>query len=385
MAKKPQSRNPRAAGSADSAGKPPAAGESSSLGVLLAVPVVGAIFGSSAFQLGAWILCFFSGGECAPLARAEGGMMAVAIGFVISTAVGAEVARRKNSGADTIVTAAAVGVLAGLYSAFKAMPEIHKLPDPTTIQFAFFVLVAGMMFVLPTFVRPHGDKRWAELMQLYGRMAVASLVAGAITLVLQSVARLIPDIPGADVNFYAPSHPSFFLARPAGVGLLIAPWIILAYDPLLSPGLWASRPRSEALGWTVGFWALAAALVAAFVGFFYWPDHQGDRLDAAGISLPFVILIFLALLLSPLAAAGVALWTRAVGPGQTFVVGTFRTPIIWAALGVALAGSVFVSLILFLVIGASLFSSVMFAAFHMIAAAITLAVGLHFGSRLIVD
>lgn len=98
-----------------------------------------------------------------------------------------------------------------------------------------------------------------------------------------------------------------------------------------------------------------------------------------------MILIFLALLLSPLAAAGVALRTRAVGPGKTFVVGTFRKATIWAALGVALAGSVFVGLVLFLVVGASIFSSVIFAAFHMIAAAITWAVGLHFGTRLVVE
>ncbi|RWF83257.1 hypothetical protein [Mesorhizobium sp.] len=309
--------------------------------------------------------------------------MAVALGFVITTAVGAEVARRKNNGADTIVTAAAVGVIAGLYSAFKAMPETGaKLPDPGTIQFAFFVLIAGTMFVLPTFVRPYGEGRWVGLTRLYGRMALASLIAGVATLALQSLARFIPDAIVPEVaSFYAPSHPSFFLVRPAGVGFLIAPWIILTYDPLLNADIWAARPRSERLGWTVGFWTLAAALVAAFVWFFYWPEHNGDRLGGAGVTLAGTVAIFLALMLSPLGAAGMILRTSTGHGGHGFAVGAFRRPLTWVALAVAVAGSAFVSIVLMVEVEAGIVPAAIFAAFHLVAAVITWAVGLHFGAR----
>ncbi|MES0042236.1 hypothetical protein [Mesorhizobium sp. M0091] len=308
-------------------------------------------------------------------------MMAVALGFVIATAVGAEVARRRNSGADTIVTAATVAVIAGLFSAFKAMPEtVEKLPDPRTVQFAFFVLIAGTMFVLPTFVRPPGERRWVGLAQLYGRMAFAALVAGVATLLLQTLARIIPDAIVPEVStFYAPSHPSFFLVRPSGVGFLIAPWIVLTYDPLFNADIWAGRPRSERLGWMIGFWALAMTLVAAFVWFFYWPDHHGDRLGVAGLTS--VIAIFLALLLLPLAAAGAVLAMPDSDGAKAFGLRAFRKPLVWAAMGIALAGGAVVSLALVVVVGAGIYPAAIFAAFHMVAGAITWAAGLHFGIR----
>ncbi len=351
--------------------------DDSSLALLLAAPVAGAIFGSSAFQLGGWTVCLFARNGCTPLASAEGGLMAVALGFIITTVIGAEVARRKNKGADAVVIGVVVTIIAGFFTAFRALAGPNGLPDVRTLQFAFFVLIVGILFVLPIVVRPFGPHRWAELRALYGRMAMAALVAGTIALLFSGLARLIPqgDVAGADLGFYAPPHPNFFLVRPAGVGLLIAPWIILAYDPAFTRDIWCGRSRREAIIWTAGFWILAAVLLVAYVYLFYWPRHHSGRLADAGFTLAATTAIFAGLLLAPLAAAGISL---GLSRGR-FTVSTFRSPPGWLGLVVAAVGGAVVGVAL-LRIGAQTQPALLFAAFHVVTAIVTWAVGLTCGS-----
>lgn len=340
-----------------------------SFALLMASPVAGVLFGSGAFDLGARLVCLISAGTCSALSRAEGGMVAVALGFAIITAVGSEVARRKGTGADAVVSGATVALIAGVYSAFKALPDINYLPDPKTVQFVFFALVAVAMFALPSLVRPYAKNRWTEIADLYGRMAIASLIAGVATLLIQGVPRLLADgmIAGAGVNFYTPSHPSFLLVRPATIGLIIAPWIILSLDPIIDPRAWLASPRSEVISWLVCYTLLAIVLAACFVYFFYWPDHHdNDWVKRAHIGLAGTMTIFFLLLLAPLAGAFVHV---------AFKGGARRWSTYLAAV-VGVAGSVVVGLVLWLRIGVAIVPAIIFTIIHMISAIVTLVTGL---------
>jgi hypothetical protein len=276
----------------------------------LALPVVVGVLFSQAMAIGKAVHNVFSTPD--PRYATETGFIAMVAGFLAVAAVSAYLTRIGRADAEGVLKASLGAVIGSAVAAVTATLDPAGAPTAAAVKPLFFVFVAAILFVLPLVALPSTANRWSDAVGYCGRLAVAALAAGVVTALLQGLPLLVaagagppgPHLPG-------PDDKTFLIVRPIATGLLMAPWILAAYDPLLRPAGWRDAPGYRRT-WIAAHLLMAASLAAIYALLIYRPDHAGQHgwFTETRVSGGQLVLLFWLILLAPLAAAGAAIALR---------------------------------------------------------------------------
>jgi hypothetical protein len=227
---------------------------------VIALPVIGALFGSEAFQLGQMIVRgfnFLEGLDRNIPSEVQAGLLAIGVGILVIVAATSALSRKKTSEADEhLIATVTTTVVAGAFSVLK------EAQDPALVgsswMYAIFVAAVVLLFVVPTFTLPAGSIRSAT--SLYGRAAAAALAGLLAGAIIQIVVVLLPRAwfpPGTVLDG---QQAGFFQVAPIGIGLLLPAWCIVTFDPMLRRRTWKHAPPYGRSLWMVCYAASAIAL-----------------------------------------------------------------------------------------------------------------------------
>lgn len=239
---------------------------------------------------------------------AEAGMLALGVGSLALIVFSCWEAHRRNEDYQTVIVTAVMAILGAFVSAAEPTNGISF--NRAAGQFLFFVLVAAILFGVPCILRPWRKHRWQETAAFLGVLGAAALGGTVATGLVQEGSSLLPDswFPPGQVAAYRWDHPSFWISRPIGTGMLMAPWILATYDPLLDSSTWR-RGRLWRWGWGAAYFGMAPVLVGLYAMWFYLPRHEWP--SEVGIESIAVVGMFVALILPPLPGAGLLLAAEA--------------------------------------------------------------------------
>ncbi|MGX5802631.1 hypothetical protein ACWGS9_15465 [Bradyrhizobium sp. Arg314] len=262
----------------------------------IALPVIGALFGSQAFVLGKTIVRAFNflspGARPNATSEAQAGLLTIGIGLLVVVAAKALLSKRDSEANDHLVATTATTVIAGAFSILK------EISDPQAAgpvwAYAIYVAAVALLFVVPTFALPGASTKSAA--ELYARSAIAALAGLLVGTVIQVFVAVLPGIWFPKGTALDGQQAPFFQVAPMGIGLLMPAWALVAFDPALRPFVWAETSRARRGLWTSIYVALAVILCLLY-----------------GLAADHGNVVVLLLMLPSLLAIGLVLWFTRLG------------------------------------------------------------------------
>lgn len=271
------------------------------------LPVLGAVFGANAFQVGKEVICtrqWLAAPDkaCGEPAGTEGGLIAIGIGLFILVAAGAITTLRTGKPANVFVATVVTSLVSAVLAVVKETSPDHHPTAETGIGLFYFA-IAAMLFVVPILFLPPTQDRWDNVARLYGRLTIAGVIGALVSGAIQCTVAMLPHEwfanGGTSLGPFAEQQAGFFIAAPMAAGTLMGPWSLVTFDPLLRREVWSARHGAPGrLIWICAYLACALALPCTYALAIY------DRkpLSDADVSMAETAIAFMLVILPGFAA-----------------------------------------------------------------------------------
>ncbi len=283
--------------------------------------VVTALLSSHAMDIGRLVMVAkdtLLGSEPKPVFQVEAGLLVLGVGFLVLLVMNARKALASGTDDDheALTTSIIVGLIGGAFSILDKTTDSNGIPQPETFNGLFYLAILSLILLPPILALPWNQDTRNSLTKLALRLGLAALsalaFAAALMLIYAGLGQLYhcETVDGTEIRcgYLTLGSTSFFLSAPA-IAVLIAPWALLAVDPVVRPDHWSIRGTRWQRGWMLSYLAAGVLLSVFYAGALYFPKHgvpqngwmRSGPLDP--ITLQQTVLIFLALHLPALLGA----------------------------------------------------------------------------------
>lgn len=296
-------------------------GSGKSKGSVVSSAVITALLSSHAMDLGQLLIVFrdtLIGTTTQSEYQVEAGLLVLGLGFIVLLVMNAKKALSSGEKEDheALSVSIIVGLIGGAFSILDKTSNSFGVPQTATFEGLFYLAIVSLIFVPPVLFLPWTRQSRTQLTMLSLRLGLAALAALTLTATLMLTYYGIGQIYSCEeingvefrCGYLSLGSTSFFLSAPV-IATLVAPWSLLAVDPLVRRERWSAVGKKWPIAWLISFLVAGSLLSLYFALSLYYPKHgePGHGWMRAGPFDPITsvqtVLFFLALHLPSLMGA----------------------------------------------------------------------------------